>query len=100
MREKLGAMLHYARVLILDHAFKGWGQSSPAPKEWMLALEKALNTTNWAYILASRPTDREDAPAGFGDPHWVNFIAYFDGLCRKCLWRGSNSPVGVILQLL
>jgi hypothetical protein len=102
MRKKLEAVVHYARVLILDYAYKSWGRSGPVPKQWTLAVEKTLNSADmdWSDNGAPRPADQEGDPADFRDPHWVNFVAYFDGLCRKWLWKGSNSPVGVILGLL
>jgi hypothetical protein len=104
MREKLEAIVHYARVLILDYAFKSWGtsRSNPVAQQWASAIEKALNPGNlgWLDTGAPRPADQEGDPSDFQDPHWVSFVAYFDGLCRKWLWKGSDSPVGVVLGLL
>jgi hypothetical protein len=99
MREKLEAVVHYARFLILNHACKSWGKSGPVPKEWPQMMEKALNSAHLGWSGAGAPRQEGD-PADFRDLHRVNFVAYFDGLCRKWLWKGSNSPVGVILGLL
>ena len=101
MREKLEALVHYARVFILDHAYMNWPDSDKRP-EWRKALETALNAGSggWVDGLVPRPVEKEGDPADFSEPHWQAFKAHFDDLRKKWLVKGSKSPIGVILELL
>jgi len=102
-REKLEALVHYARVFILDHAFKFQDLAAiSVPSEWKSAIEVALDSGSWGWCDNGlpRPTESEGDPVDFDHPHWQSFKAHFDELRVKWLAKGSNSPIGVILELL
>jgi hypothetical protein len=101
MREKLEAIVHYARVFMLDYAFKGWRRLESVREEWNLAVSIALDSGGWQFTDdgTPRPAEKEGDPADFTQPHWQSFKDHFDGLRTKWLVKGSNSPIGVILQL-
>ena len=102
MREKLEALVHYARVFIMDHAYISWLQSDSVPQEWKTTVETALNSKNWGWIDRGlpRPVDQQGDPADFAQPHWQAFKTHFEALHTKWLVKGANSPIGVILELL
>ena len=102
MREKLEALVHYARVFIMDYAYTSWLRSDSTADEWKTAVEDALNSKNWGWIDRglSRPVDQQGDPPDFSQPHWEAFKTHFEVLHRQWLVKGSNSPIGIILQLL
>ena len=98
MREKLEALVHYARVFIMDLAGMSWikSHSGKAP------IQTWLNPKTWDWIDNGlpRPVDRQGDPADFDQPHWQAFKTHIEALHTKWLVKGSNSPIGVILELL
>ena len=102
MREKLEALIHYARVFILDHAYMSWHHSDSVADEWKTAIETTFNSKSWSWIDRglSRPIDQQGDPPDFSEPHWQAFKIYFESLHNKWLVKGSNSPIGKILELL
>ena len=102
MREKLEALVHYARVFILDLAYMSWLRDDSVPQGWKTAIETALNSKGWDWIDRGlpRPVDQQGDPADFDQPHWQAFKTHFEALHTKWLVKGSNSPIGVILELL
>lgn len=99
-REKLEALVHYARVLILDHAYMSWLES--VSDEWREALELAVNRSgrSWVDKGEPRPADLQGDPDDIGEPFWRAFIEHFDKLSKKWIVKDSRSPIGVILKLL
>jgi len=102
MREKLEALVHYARVFIMDYAYTSWAQSDSVTEEWKIAVGIALDSKSWGWIDRGlpRPVDQQGDPADFAQPHWQAFKTHFEALHTKWLVKGSNSPIGVILKLL
>jgi hypothetical protein len=101
-REKLEALVHYARVLIMDHACMSWVRSDCVSQELKTPVQDALNPGNmaWSDRGEPRPVEKKGDPADFSQPHWQSIKAHFDTLRKKWLVKGSNSPIGVILMLL
>jgi hypothetical protein len=101
-REKLEAIVHYARVFILDYAYFSWMKLDTVSEEWKITLERALNKkdTGWADKGTGRPAMQMGDPDDFDAPYWRSFINHFNQLSRKWLVKGSQSPIGVILKLL
>ena len=102
MKEKLEALVHYARVFIMDHAYQSWLLSDSVPQEGKIALETALSSDRWDWINHGlpRPADQQGDPADFAQPHWQAFKTHFEALHSKWLVKGSNSPISIILELL
>jgi len=102
MKEKLEALVHYARVFIMDHAYQSWLLSDSVPQEGKTALETALSSDRWDWINHGlpRPADQQGDPADFAQPHWQAFKTHFEALHSKWLVKGSNSPISIILELL
>jgi hypothetical protein len=96
MREKLEALVHYARVFIIDRAFTTWQSSDSVPQKWKKAVQKEVNSDARRFDL---PESKGD-PADFDQPHWQSFKNHFDALRVKWLTKGSTTPIGVILGLL
>ncbi|KIM45634.1 hypothetical protein M413DRAFT_442291 [Hebeloma cylindrosporum] len=101
-REKLEALVHYARVFIMDFAYTSWLGSDSVHKEWKTAVESALNSkpSHWVDQGLPRPVDQRGDPTDFSQPHWKSFKTHFEPLRTQWLVKGSNSPIGVILELL
>ena len=98
MREKLEALVHYARVFIMDHAGMSWirSRSGKTPiQTWMTP-----RSWDWIDNGLPRPVDRQGDPADFDQRHWQAFKTQFEALHTRWLVKGSNSPIGVILELL
>ena len=95
MREKLEALVHYARVFIIDHAFTTWQLSDSVPQEWKKAVQTEVNSE----MRRSDAKNKGD-PADFDQPHWQSFKDHFDGFRVKWLTKDSTTPIGVILGLL
>ncbi|KIM45635.1 hypothetical protein M413DRAFT_24793 [Hebeloma cylindrosporum] len=89
-REKLEAFVHYM------HAFSSWISLV------RVGFDPILFSKNLAWIDdgSPRPTVQQGDPAEFSRPHWQAFKAHFEALRIKWLVKGSNSPIGVILELL
>ena len=102
MREKLEAFIHYARVFIMDYAYTSWLRSDTVAEEWKIAVEAALNSKNrvWIDRGLSRPIEQQGDPPDFSQPHWEAFKTHFESLHNQWLVKGSNSPIGIILELL
>jgi hypothetical protein len=102
MKEKLEALVHYARIFVMDLAYMSWLRCDSVPQEWKTAIETALNSKSWHWIDHGlpRPVDQQGDPADFAQPHWQAFKTHFEALHTQRLVKGSNSPIGVILELL
>jgi hypothetical protein len=100
MKEKLEALVHYARVFIMDHAYKSWLHSDSVAEGWKMAVETVLNSKSWVDRGLPRPVNQQGDPADFSQPHWEAFKTHFEALRTKWLIKGSNSPIGIILELL
>ncbi|KIM45614.1 hypothetical protein M413DRAFT_24780 [Hebeloma cylindrosporum] len=102
MREKLEALVHYARVFILDFACLSWLRSDSVPQAWRTVISDWLDPSGWDWVNHGlpRPIHQKGDPADFAQPHWQAFKAHFEALHAQWLAKGSNSPIGVILELL
>jgi hypothetical protein len=102
MREKLEALVHYARVIIMDHAFQTWLLSDSVSESWKKLVQAELNSKDWSWSDegTARPVEQDGDPEDFSQPHWQAFKAHFDTFRTAWLVKGSKSPIGVILGLL
>jgi hypothetical protein len=105
-REKLEALVHYARVLILDAAYVSWAKAASTNKEFSARvgayLDRGVGKKIWLWIDEGlpRPDNMTGDPDDFKEPHWRSQMAQIEEYRSKYLLKGSDSAVGIILQLL
>ena len=101
MREKLEALVYYARVFIMDLAFQRFDSVS---KEGQTTITNTLNSKvkdySWIDSGLLRPVDQQGDPPEFAQKHWQAFKVHFEAFHTRWLVKGSNSPIGMILGLL
>jgi hypothetical protein len=104
MREKLEALVHYARVFIMDYAYQRWLSSDSVSKEGQTTITNTLNSDlkdySWIDSGLLRPVDQQGDPPNFAQGHWQAFKVHFEAIHTRWLVKGSNSPIGMILELL
>jgi len=101
MREKLEALVHYARVLILDYAYQSWWTAHSTSEDWSAQVKRTLNAgTTDRYTGTRVSANPEGDPEDFGEAPWQSFLEHFEALRKQWLVKGSNSPIGKILELL
>lgn len=85
LRERLGAIVHYSKVLVLDDAFSTWSERS----EWVMEVQSRLNMVSIEWINdegGSRPA----GPSGDGGPvystaAWQSVVAHIAEQTEKHL---------------
>jgi len=95
MREKLEAIVHYARVFILDLAYMSWLKTDSVPEAWRTSLEGALNGGDWDWSDDGdpRPVEQEGDPANFTEPYWQAFKSHFDSQFLKKIKKLNSFSV-------
>lgn len=64
--ERLGAIVHYSKVLVLDSAFSTWSER-PKRSEWVVEVQSRLNMVSIAWIN-DMESSRPAGPSGDGGP--------------------------------
>jgi hypothetical protein len=86
----------------MDYAYQKWLLSDSVSEEGKTTITNALNSKNWDWIDRGllRPVDQQGDPPDFAQEHWQAFKVHFEAIHTQWLIKGSNSPIGAILELL
>jgi hypothetical protein len=98
IRDRIEALLHFSKVLLLDHAFNSWKPSPESLKE----VQDDLNRVDITWI-GTHGGDRPDPSLDrrtYDSPAWQHLLTHLENELQGLLSPTSSTITGYILRLL